>query len=152
MQLLITSRQQVSIVRSFIYLLKYFNYSKLSLIVVQLGNREQTTVIQGVNAKGQAILPFIIFKAHYYLSSQYKEEELPQDQEIRVSNNSQTTNKLSLDQLQHFNAHTKERTVSTYYLLVINSYKSYNLLKFQQYYKNNKIITIYIPTYLLHLL
>jgi hypothetical protein len=39
------------------------------LKVVQLGNREWTTVIQGVNAKGWAILPFIIFKARHHLSS-----------------------------------------------------------------------------------
>ena len=122
------------------------------LKVVQLGNREQIIVIQGVNAKGQAILPFIIFKVYYYLSSQYKKEDLPQDQEIRVSNNSQTTNKLSLDWLQYFNAHTKERTISTYRLLVINGYKSYNLLKFQQYCKDNKIITVYMPAYSSHLL
>ena len=122
------------------------------LKAVQPGNREQTTVIQGVNAKGQAILPFIIFKACYYLSSQYKEEDLLQDQEIRVSNNSWTTNKLSLDQLYYFNAHIKERTVSTYRLLVINGYKSYNSLKFQQYCKDNRIITVCMPAYLSHLL
>jgi hypothetical protein len=39
------------------------------LKAVQPGNREWTTVIQGVNAKGWAIPPFIIFKACYYLSS-----------------------------------------------------------------------------------
>jgi hypothetical protein len=39
------------------------------LKVAQLGNREWTTVIQGVNAKGWAILPFIIFKARHHLSS-----------------------------------------------------------------------------------
>ena len=46
---------------------------------VQPGNREWTTVIQGINAKGWAIPPFIIFKARYHLSSWYKEEELPHD-------------------------------------------------------------------------
>ena len=35
---------------------------------VQPGNREWTTVIQGINAKGWAIPPFIIFKAYYHLS------------------------------------------------------------------------------------
>jgi hypothetical protein len=39
------------------------------LKVVQLGNSEWTTVIQGVNAKGWAILPFIIFKTRHHLSS-----------------------------------------------------------------------------------
>ena len=122
------------------------------LKAVQLGNQEQTTIIQGINAKGYAILPFVIFKASNYLLNQYKEEDLLQDQVIIVSKNSQTINKHSLNQLKYFNAHTKECTISTYCLLVINSYKSYNLLNFQKYYKDNKIITIYMPPYLLHLL
>jgi hypothetical protein len=37
-------------------------------------------------------------------------------------------------------------------LLIINSHKSYYLLKFQEYYKENKIIALYIPPYLSHLL
>ena len=98
---------------------------------VQLGNREQTTVIQGVNAKGQAILPFVIFQASNYLLNQYKEEDLPHDQVVRVSENGQTINKLSFKQLKYFNAYLKGRTVMTYCLLIINSYKSYKLLEFQ---------------------
>ena len=37
-------------------------------------------------------------------------------------------------------------------MLIINSYKSYYLVDFQDYYKEKKIITLYIPPYLLHLL
>jgi hypothetical protein len=46
---------------------------------VQPGNREWTTVIQGINATGWAIPPFIIFKGRHHLSAWYKEEDLPQD-------------------------------------------------------------------------
>jgi hypothetical protein len=119
---------------------------------VQPGNREWTTVIQGINAKGWAIPPFIIFKARYHLSSWYKEEELPQDWEIGVSNNGWTTNKLGLDWLQHFDAHTKERTIGTYRLLVIDGHESHDSLEFQQYCKGNKIITVCMPAHSSHLL
>ncbi|KAH6067986.1 hypothetical protein HBI65_251270 [Parastagonospora nodorum] len=44
---------------------------------VQQSNREWTTVIQGVNATGWAIPPFIIFKGRHHLSAWYKEENLP---------------------------------------------------------------------------
>ncbi|KAJ8115115.1 hypothetical protein OPT61_g3164 [Boeremia exigua] len=37
-----------------------------------------------------------------------------------------------LEWLKHFNAHTKERTVGTHRLLVINGHKSHNLLQFQE--------------------
>jgi hypothetical protein len=119
---------------------------------VQPGNREWTTVIQGVNAKGWAIPPFIIFKARHHLSSWYKEEDLLQDWEIGVSDNGWTTNKLGLDWLQHFVAHTKERTVGTYRLLVIDGHESHDSLKFQQYCKDNKIITVCMPAHSSHLL
>ncbi|KAJ8107244.1 hypothetical protein OPT61_g9000 [Boeremia exigua] len=79
-----------------------------------LGNREWTTVIQGINAKGWAIPPFIIFKARYYLTGWYKEEDLSQDWVIGVSSNSWTTNELGFKWLKHFDRHTKERTVGTY--------------------------------------
>jgi hypothetical protein len=36
---------------------------------VQQGNREWTTVIQGVNAMGWAILPFVIFQGKHHLST-----------------------------------------------------------------------------------
>jgi hypothetical protein len=119
---------------------------------VQPGNREWTTVIQGINAKGWAIPPFIIFKARYYLSSWYKEEDLPQDWVIAVSENGWTTNERGLDWLKHFDAYTKERTVSSHRLLVIDGYKSHDSLDFQQYCKDNKIVTLCMPPYLSHLL
>ncbi|KAJ8106216.1 hypothetical protein OPT61_g9685 [Boeremia exigua] len=91
-------------------------------------NWEWVMVIQGINAKGWAILPFIIFKARYYLTGWYKEEDLPQDWVIGVSSNGWTTNELGLEWLKHFDRHTKERTVGTYRLLVINSHESHKLL------------------------
>ena len=47
--------------------------------MVQPGNREWVTVIQGINATGWAIPPFIIFQGKHHLSAWYKEEDLPQD-------------------------------------------------------------------------
>ena len=37
-------------------------------------------------------------------------------------------------------------------MLIINSYKSYYLVDFQDYYKEKKIITLYMPPHLSHLL
>jgi hypothetical protein len=64
---------------------------------VQQGNREWTTVIQGINATGWAIPPFIIFKGRHHLSAWYKEDTIPQDWVIAVSENGWTTNELSLE-------------------------------------------------------
>ena len=54
---------------------------------VQQGNREWVTVVQGVNATGWAIPPFLIFGGKNHLSAWYQEEDLPQDWLISVSEN-----------------------------------------------------------------
>ena len=58
------------------------------LKAIQLGNYKWVTVIQGINAAGQAIPPFIIFTGKYYLSTQYQEDIL-YNQAIAVSDNGQ---------------------------------------------------------------
>jgi hypothetical protein len=97
---------------------------------VQPGNREWTTVINGINAKGWAISPFIIFQGANHLTSWYKEEDLPKDWVIGVSENGWTTNKLGLDWWKHFDAHTKERTVGSHRLLVVDGHESHDSLGF----------------------
>jgi len=42
--------------------------------------------------------------------------------------------------------------MGTYRLLIINGHKSYNSINFQDLYKEEKIITLYIPSYSSHLL
>jgi hypothetical protein len=54
--------------------------------------------------------------------------------------------------LKHFNTHTKGCIVGAYRLLIIDGYKSHNLLKFQEIYKENDIITLCMLLYLLYLL
>jgi hypothetical protein len=97
---------------------------------VQQGGQEWTSIIQGVNAKGWAILLFIIFFGKHYLPAWYKELSIPNNWIISVSENGWTNNKLDLKWIQHFNEHTKERTVSSCYLLVLDGHKSHNLVEF----------------------
>jgi hypothetical protein len=54
--------------------------------------------------------------------------------------------------LKHFDAHTKATSTRAYRLLIINGYESYYLIEFQDYCKKNKIITLYMLSYSLHLL
>ena len=119
---------------------------------MQLGNYKQVIVIQGISILGYILLLFIIYKGKNYLSSQYQEIDIPYNQLFRVSTNRQITNKLSLKQLKHFNRHIKDQTMGVYQLLIINSYKSYQLYNFKNYYKEYKILTLYIPIYLSYIL
>jgi hypothetical protein len=97
---------------------------------VQQGNREWTTVIQGVNATGWAIPPFIIFQGKHHLFAWHKEESIPHDWVIAVSENGWTTNELGLQWLVHSDEHTNRRTVGGYQLFIVNGYKSQNSLEF----------------------
>jgi hypothetical protein len=119
---------------------------------VQQGNREWTTVIQGINAIGWAIPPFIIFQGKHHLSAWYKEGSTPHDWVIGVSENGWTTNELGLQWLKHFDEHTKRRVVGAHRLLIIDGHESHESLKFQQYCKDNKIITLCMPPHSSHLL
>jgi hypothetical protein len=101
---------------------------------------------------GWVIPPFVIFQAKHHLSAWYKEEDLPYDWVVTVSKNGWTTNELGLQWLKHFDKHTKECTVGSHQLLIIDGHESHDSLKFQQYCKENKIITLCMPPHLLHLL
>jgi hypothetical protein len=54
--------------------------------------------------------------------------------------------------LKHFNTYTKARSVGAHQLLIIDSYKSYNLYKFYKYCKEEKIIVLCMPSYSSYLL
>ena len=122
------------------------------LKALQLGNYKQVTLIASINAASYSILLFIILTSQYYLSAQYKDAVILRDQAIIVSNNSQTTNKLRVEQLEHFNAYIKARIVGARQLLILNSYKSHYSLKFQEICKENNIYTLYILPYLSYFL
>jgi hypothetical protein len=76
----------------------------------QPGNREWATVIQGVNARGWAIPPFIILAGQHHLTNWYQESNLPATWRIATTENGWTTNEKGMDWIRHFNFHT---TVTT---------------------------------------
>ena len=122
------------------------------LKAIQPSNREQVIAIYRINTTRQAISLFIIFASQYYLFTQYKGNNILGNQAIGLSDNGQTTNKLSITQLQYFIKYIVKRRVGARQLLILNSYKSYNSLKFQEIYKENNIYTLYILAYSSYLL
>ena len=95
---------------------------------IQAGNREWVTLILGINAMGSVIPPFIIFGGKFHLSAWFKEENLPPDWVVSVSQNGWTNNNLGLEWLRHFDTHTKRRTVGSYRLLIIDGHESHESL------------------------
>jgi hypothetical protein len=119
--------------------------------LVQPGDREWATVIQGVNAQGWAIPPLIILKGQYHLCSWY-DESLPRDWVIAVSENGWTTNEIGLQWIQHFEEHTNQRTTGAWRLLILDGHESHNSVQFTEFCTEKKIITLCMPPHSSHLL
>ena len=117
---------------------------------IQPGNREWVTDIQGVNAKGWALPPFLIFPSKVLISSWFY--NLPWDWVIQVSPNGWTSNKLGLAWLKHFNTHTKARSVGAHRLLIVDGHESHNSHEFHKYCLEEKIIVLQMPAHSSHLL
>ena len=118
---------------------------------VQPGNREQAIVIVCLNSEGQDIPLFLVVQGVCYLSSWYTEGGLLYNWPIKPTSNRQTNNKKGLDQLKHFNKHTKPFRQGRYRILVLDKHESYNSVVFQDYYKENNIITLCLPAYSSHI-
>ena len=82
--------------------------------LTQPGNREWSTVIQGISATGWAIPPFIILAAQYHLENWYRQCDLPADWRIATTDNSWITNEVGLDWIKHFNYYTASCTKGIY--------------------------------------
>jgi hypothetical protein len=120
--------------------------------MVQPGNREWITVIQGVNALGWTIPPFIIVSGKYHLSTWYQNSALPLNWVIATSANGWTTNERGLEWIRHFNQHTKPRTTGKYRLLVLDGHESHHSTDFELYCKDHDIITLCMPPHSSHIL
>jgi hypothetical protein len=119
---------------------------------IQPGNREWTTVIQGINAAGWAIPPYLIFAGQYHLSAWYEEEDIPRDWAIAVSDNGWTTHEIGVDWLKHFIEHTEGKVFGARWLLILDGHESHHSLEFQELCKANNIYTLCMPPHSSHLL
>lgn len=118
---------------------------------VQPRDREWVTVIQGANAQGWALPPFIIFAGTYHSSAWY-EDDRPADWAISLSENGWTTNEIGLDWLKHFDRHTKDRTQGSYRLHILDGHESHESLQFKLYCEEQRIVTLCMPPHSSHLL
>jgi hypothetical protein len=117
---------------------------------LQPGDREWVTLVQGVAATGRIIPPFLIFAGKVLISSWFT--GLPRNWVVTVSPTGWTNNDVALAWLKHFDAHTKATSTGVYRLLIIDGHDSHCSIEFQDYCKENKIITLCMPPHSSHLL
>jgi hypothetical protein len=119
---------------------------------IQPGNREWATVIQGVNSQGWTVPPFVIVAGKNHLASWYQNSGFPPDWVITVTDNGWTTNEKGMDWIQHFEKHTKARTIGGYRLLILDGHESHHSDKFEEYCKEHNIVTLCMPAHSSHIL
>jgi DDE superfamily endonuclease/helix-turn-helix, Psq domain len=120
--------------------------------LIQPGNREWITAIQGVGATGFCLPPFIVVSGQNHLSTWYEDSPLPPDWMIATSLNGWTTNEIGLEWIRHFDKHTRPRTVGQKRLLVLDGHESHQSIEFDLYCKEKDIILLYMPPHSSHLL
>ena len=113
----------------------------------QPGNREWVTVIQGVGADGYVIPPYMVVKGKFHLLPWYQDGRFPRDWRIHTSENGWTTNEIGLDWLKHFHQCTDPRRKGAYRLLILDGHESHHSTNFKIYYKENNIVTLYMPAH-----
>ena len=87
-----------------------------------------------------------------YQAAWYKDDIIPHDWSIGVSDNGQTTNEIGLTQLNLFHNYTKDRTVGTHRLLVLDGHNSHISAEFDQFCLDHQIVVLCMPAHSSHLL
>ena len=95
----------------------------------------------------------VILAGKVHISTWYDEKTFPGNWKIALSDTGWTNDKLGLYWIKEvFNPNTYNRAVGQYRLLILDSYRNYNIPEFDQYCKENNIVLLCIPVYLLYLL
>ena len=109
-------------------------------------------MIQGVNALGWVLPPFVVVKGKFHLQSWYENGQLPKDWRISTSPNGWTTNELGLDWIKHFEEHTQGRKIGCYRLLILDGHESHHSAEFELFCRAKNIVTLCMPAHSSHLL
>jgi len=114
-------------------------------------NTQWVTLIQGACADGSTIPPFLVFKGKE-LNHTWFHQGLPSTWTFTVSPNGWTTDQISLQWIQHFEKHTRQKTVGSKRLLVLDNHGSHTTPEFRTFCEDNGIILLWMPPHSSHML
>ncbi len=114
-------------------------------------NTQWVTLIQGACADGSTIPPFLVFKGKE-LNHTWFHQGLPSTWAFTVSPNGWTTDQIGFQWIQHFEKHTRQKTVGSKRLLVLDNHGSHTTPQFRTFCKDNSIILLWMPPHSSHML
>jgi hypothetical protein len=118
---------------------------------IQPGNREWATAICCVAGDGYTVPPFLVVQGRYHLAGWFANGQIPDGWMVKTTSNGWTTNETGLEWLQHFDEHSKSRRMGAYRMLVLDGHESHVNATFEDYCKQNNIITLCLPAHSSHL-
>jgi hypothetical protein len=87
-----------------------------------------------------------------HLEHWYRDSPFPPNWTIDLSETGWTNNRIGYDWIKHFDTHSRSRTTGTKRLLVLDGHESHHSAEFENYCKDNCIITLCMPPHSSHLL
>jgi hypothetical protein len=118
---------------------------------LQPGNREWATAIECMSSDGYVLPPFLIIQGKNHLQSWYENTNIPSSWVIKTSTNGWTDNQTAMDWIQHFDKHTIVRRQGAYRMIVLDGHESHLSTEFEEYCKENKIVTLCLPAHSSHI-
>ena len=118
---------------------------------IQPGNREWATAICSIAADGHVVPPFLCIAGRFHISAWYSSGEIPHDWIIKTTQNGWTDNNTGLEWLRHFDWETKTRQKGQWRMLVLDGHESHVNAEFDEYCKENNIISLCLPAHSSHL-
>ncbi|KAI9042945.1 uncharacterized protein KD926_004736 [Aspergillus affinis] len=112
------------------------------------GNGEWVTSIVTINAAGSVLPPQIIFAGKMLQARWF--ETIPDSYSISVSENGWTTDKLGFEWLQGFDRYIASKPAGRCRLLILDGHGSHSTVEFDQFCKEKKIISLYMPPHSSH--
>jgi hypothetical protein len=118
---------------------------------VKPSGTEWITVIQGACADGSAIPPLLIFKGKT-INYSWLGEDFPQTWMFAVSPQGWTSDEIGLQWIQHFENHTRMKTIGSKRLLILDNYGSHTTPEFTSFCIKNNIVLLWMPPHSSHIL
>src|SRR6185312_11618363 len=115
-------------------------------------NRESATAIEAISAGGEYIPAFLIVAGQVHMAQWYAQPELNPDTAIRPTPSGYTNDQVGLEWLEHFDKHTRKKTVGRKRLLILDGHGSHHTREFITYCDAHSIVPFGLPPNLTHLL